>query len=114
LGFPDLRNTADWEGLQTVVMVRRERRLTDKTTVEFAYYLSSLPNQAALALDAMRTHWRVENALHWVLDIAFREDESRVRKENSPQNFAVLRHIALNLLKQETTCAGSPENAGKV
>lgn len=51
-------------------------------------------------------HWSIENSLHWVLDIAFREDESRVRKGNGPANFAVLRHIALNLLKQETTAQG--------
>ena len=49
----------------------------------------------------MRAHWGVENSLHWVLDIAFREDESRIRKDNSPENFAVLRHIALNLIRQE-------------
>ena len=102
-GFPDLRNTAAWADLRTLVMIRRERRLPDKTTVETAYYLSSLPKAAAPMLDATRSHWGVENGLHWVLDLAFREDESRVRKANAPQNFAVLRHIALNLLKQEVT-----------
>ncbi len=55
-------------------------------------------------LDIVRGHWGIENQLHWVLDIAFREDESRLRKGNGAQNFAVLRHIALNLLKQERTC----------
>ena len=52
-------------------------------------------------MQAVRTHWSIENGLHWVLDIAFREDDSRLRKDNSDQNFAILRHIALNLLKQE-------------
>ncbi|MFN2169524.1 MAG: ISAs1 family transposase, partial [Anaerolineae bacterium] len=54
-------------------------------------------------LDATRAHWQIENGLHWVLDIAFREDESRIRKDHGAQNFATLRHIALNLLKQEQT-----------
>jgi predicted transposase YbfD/YdcC len=103
MGFPDLRNTAAWPGLQTLVMVRRERRLSDETTIEFAYYISTLDKSATPILDAIRSHWGVENCLHWVLDVAFREDDSRVRKNNGPQNFAVLRHIALNLLKQETT-----------
>jgi hypothetical protein len=54
-------------------------------------------------LGATRTHWAIENSLHWVLDIAFREDECRVRKDHGPQNLAILRHIAINLLKQEKT-----------
>jgi len=102
-GFPYLYQAADWVNLQTVVMVRRERRLPDKTTVETAYYISSLPTAAAPLLDAVRSHWGIENSLHWVLDLAFREDESRMRSGNSPQNFAVLRPVALNLLKQEQT-----------
>ena len=102
-GFPYLYQAADWVNLQTVVMVRRERRLPDKTTVETAYYISSLPTSAAPLLDAVRSHWGIQNSLHWVLDLAFREDESRMRSGNSPQNFAVLRHVALNLLKQEQT-----------
>ncbi len=102
-GFPYLHNAAAWANLHTVVMVRRERRLPDKTTVETAYYISSLPKAAGPLLEATRSHWGVENSLHWVLDVAFREDESRMRHGNSPQNFAVLRHVALNLLKQEVT-----------
>jgi predicted transposase YbfD/YdcC len=51
----------------------------------------------------VRSHWGIENRLHWVLDIAFREDDCRVRKDHGPQNFAVLRHIALNLLRRDTT-----------
>ena len=59
---------------------------------------------AAHLLRSKRRHWRIENSLHWILDIAFREDESRVRKDHGAQNLAILRHIALNLLKQERTC----------
>jgi len=71
--------------------------------VEVAYSISSLPKQAAPLLAAIRSHWQIENALHWVLDVAFREHDQRARTGNSPQNFAVLRHIALNLFKQETS-----------
>lgn len=101
--FPDFRTSQQWVGLLTLVKIRRERRVEDKVSVEVAYYISSLPTPAAPLLDAIRTHWQIENALQWVLDVAFREDEHRTRAGNSPQNFAVLRQIALNLLKQETS-----------
>jgi predicted transposase YbfD/YdcC len=99
-----VRNRSDWANLRTLVMVKRERRLGSKIETEVKYYISSLVSSAQHILDAIRGHWGIENRLHWVLDIAFREDESRLRKGNSAQNFAVLRHIALNLLKQERSC----------
>jgi len=98
-----LRGTKNWEKLQSVVKVRAKRNDGQKETVEDRYYLSSLDGDAEKLLWATRTHWGIENGLHWVLDIAFREDESRVRKEHGAQNLATLRHIALNLLKQENT-----------
>ena len=101
--FPFLRQGADWANLQTLVMVRAERRLPDKTAVEYRYYISSLASDAKRLLAAVRGHWGIENELHWVLDMAFDEDQCRIRRGNGPQNFAVLRHIALNLLKQEKT-----------
>jgi predicted transposase YbfD/YdcC len=98
-----LRNRSEWTNLRTLVMVKRERRYGDKIETEVKYYISSLMSNAQYILDVVRGHWGIENKLHWVLDIAFREDESRLRKGNGAQNFAVLRHIALNLLKQERT-----------
>ena len=101
--FPFLRNGADWANLRTLVMVRAERRLPDKTSVEYRYYISSLVSGAKRHLGITRTHWRIENELHWILDVAFDEDQCRIRQGHGPQNFVVLRHIALNLLKQEKT-----------
>ena len=98
-----LRDYDQWKGLQTIAMVVTERIIGDTRSTETRYYISSLGNEAELLLWAARRHWSIENELHWVLDIAFREDDSRIRKGNGPQNFAILRHIALNLLKQEQT-----------
>jgi len=90
-----------WCGLQTLVMLRAERRTPAATSIETRYYISSLPNDASRLLQAVRSHWGIENSLHWVLDVAFAEDDCRVRKDYGAENFALLRHIALDLLKQE-------------
>jgi predicted transposase YbfD/YdcC len=98
-----LRGAKEWEQLRSVVRVRAKRVIGDTETVDDRYFLSSLEGEAEQMLAAVRSHWQIENSLHWVLDIAFREDDSRVRKDHGAQNLATLRHIALNLLKQETT-----------
>ena len=101
--FLYVRDREEWQGLRTLAMVKTERRLEHKTEHQVKYYISSLPSDAESILSASRGHWGIENQVHWVLDIAFREDECRLRKGNGAQNFAVLRHIALTLLKQEQT-----------
>jgi predicted transposase YbfD/YdcC len=72
-------------------------------SIETCYYISSAKGTAAFFNRAVRTHWRIENSAHWVLDMAFREDESRLRKDNGAENMATLRRMALSLLKQDKT-----------
>jgi predicted transposase YbfD/YdcC len=99
----DLYQIAQWAGLKTIVMVLRVRRLWNKTTREVMFYLSSLPCDAVLIGRAIRAHWGIENQLHWVLDVTFREDASRIRKGHGAENFSLLRRMAVGLLNQENS-----------
>jgi predicted transposase YbfD/YdcC len=90
-----------WAKLNMVGMVEAERVVDGKRSKEIRYYISSLENDAKVFAHAVRNHWSIENGLHWVLDVAFREDENRARMGNSQANLSLVRHIALNLLKQE-------------
>ena len=90
-----------WANLKSVGMVESVRTVNGKTTVETRYYISSLASNAKLLGQSVRSHWGIENSLHWVLDVAFSEDDCRIRKDNAPQNFAVLRQLAVNLLGKE-------------
>lgn len=89
-----------WEKLNSIGMVESVRIVEGKISVETRYFISSLENNAKLLAEAIRSHWGIENSLHWVLDVGMREDKSRIRKDNAPANFAVLRHIAVNLISQ--------------
>ena len=106
LMLTDINNQIDpnqkWSKLNSIGMVEYIRTIDRKTKVETRYYISSLDNNAKLLGQSVRSHWGVENSLHWVLDVAFREDDCRIRKDNAPQNFSVLRHIAVNLLGKDT------------
>lgn len=100
-----LQNDHKWPGLQSVGKITRMReatiRGTTTTTTEVAYYLLSLPLSAERFGDVARAHWGIENSLHWVLDVVLNEDQSRTRKDHGPKNFAVLRHMALNVIRKE-------------
>jgi predicted transposase YbfD/YdcC len=92
----------EWAGLKAFGCIRSSRTIKEKTSVEYRYFLTSLTDTAQFAR-SVRSHWGIENNLHWVLDVAFREDYARNRKDHSAANLAVLRKITLNLLRLEPT-----------
>lgn len=94
---------AKWEGLQSVGMVESIREVDGKVSVERRYYLASLPLGVETFARAVRSHWGVENKVHWIMDVCFREDQSRARAGYAAENLATLRRLALNLLKKEQT-----------
>ena len=96
-----LDTAGDWPGLRSVAMVLSERREGERVSVESRYYISSLQSDAGRLLPATLSHWGIENSVHWLLDLSFREDESRIRTGNAPENMAIVQHMALNLLRQD-------------
>ena len=107
IGDPDIlayvNPTGTWPDLQSLIEVTSRRRQDAHVTAEVRYFISSCPPQAQPLLTAIRGHWGIENSLHWVLDVAFREDECRLRKGLAPHNLAVLRRVTHTLLRQNTS-----------
>ena len=93
--------SALWKGLNRIGMVESQREGEGKASTEYRFYIGSIGTDAGRFARAVRGHWRIENDLHWSLDVAFREDESRLRDPRARENFAVLRHIALSRLKND-------------
>ena len=105
-----LQDYEAWPQLRTVIRIMSERHIGQSVSRQYRFYISSLPNDAEHLLQVKRSHWAIENGLHWVLDIAFREDDSRVRKGNGARNLGLFRHMAVNLLKNEKTAKGGIHN----
>lgn len=99
-----------WTGFTSMAMVESLRQCDGKTSRELRYYMSSLTPDAQRLAESIRTHWSIENPSHWVLDVAFCEDECRIRSGHAPENFTLLRHLALSALNQEKTAKVGVQN----
>ena len=94
-----LEQKDEWKGLNAIVMIKETREKGDKKSIERHFFITSLPANSKLIASAVRAHWKIENTLHWTLDMTFREDASRIREKNASENMAIIRHTALNMLK---------------
>ena len=92
-----------------ICMAVRQREVNGKTSTETSWFISSLENQAPTIAQALREHWGIKNGRHWRLDISFREDHCRVRKDHGPENLAILRHLATNMLNRENSLKGGSQ-----
>jgi len=94
-----LKERHDWPGLTSIVKIVSAVERKGKQSTDMRYYITSLSAKPKKILASIRSHWAIENSLHWVLDMSFNEDQSRIRKENAPENMAVIRHVALNMIR---------------
>lgn len=100
----DLRfidEAVNWAGLCCVICIMSKRTIGEKLTTEMRYFISNQKQNAAFFLHAIRSHWGIENSLHWVLDVVFREDQCRKRKNNATENFNIIRKMALNIIRKK-------------
>lgn len=95
-----LKQHHKWDGLRSIIKIEPYTGSHDKRKPDTRYYISSEPADAKKSLGSVRSHWAIENSLHWVLDMSFNEDQSRIRKKNAPENMAVIKHIALNMIRK--------------
>lgn len=98
-----LQEAHHWPGLAAIGRVVRIRDMAGRTTTETAYYLLSTVLSAERLNEVVRSHWSIENQLHWRLDVVMNEDQARNRLGNGPQNLAILRHMALNVMQKDPT-----------
>nr|VFK19935.1 MAG: Transposase DDE domain-containing protein [Candidatus Kentron sp. LPFa] len=101
----------NWAGLQSIALLESERHQGGYTTRESRYYITTLTGEAKPFANAVRAHWGIENSLHWVLDVTFREDDCRIRRNNAPANLNTVRQISLNLIKKPLFCVAMPKLA---
>ena len=94
-----LQERHNWPGLRAVVVVESEREIGDKLERETRFYITSLVLLATLLAPIVRSHWAIENSLHWVMDMVFRDDECRLRTDHAPANFCTIKHMAQNLIR---------------
>jgi predicted transposase YbfD/YdcC len=113
----EIQKTHPWSGLKSLIEVTRERTLKGETSKEVIYYISSLEPKVQTIAKCIRSHWAIENSLHWVLDVVFKDDESLIRKGNAPANMGVVKKVALNLLQKSKgprdSIKGLRESAGR-
>lgn len=111
-----IENKMDWVGLKSLAVIESTRIVNSKSTTEHRYFISSLPAKAQLLARSVRSHWSIENSLHWILDVTLKEDESRIRMKNAPENIAIIRKIGLNMLqlvrKKDVSIKGLRKAAG--
>jgi len=102
-----VRRYPDWKNLRSLVKIVSQRHLNGKVSTQTRYFIASLDTSARRCLQICRDHWHIENSLHWVLDVAFDQDHNRLHKDYAPENWAVLQHMALILLKQDLASRAS-------
>jgi len=102
--LPMLKN---WKGLRSIMMIKTRRLVKGKIETDTRYYICSLPASSKILKDAARRHWAIENTCHWVLDVTYQEDQSRVRKGYGAENLSRLKRLTLNMLQQDKTSKGS-------
>ena len=99
-----------WGTIKSIISLKSERQINDQKSEETRYFISSKKSDAKYFLKAIRNHWQIENSLHWILDMSFGDDQSRIRKENAPLNMSIVKHLSLNVLRSYKTDCGTRDS----